>query len=48
MKLYNTLTNSIETFKPINENKVLMYVCGPTVYNYIHIGNTRPLVVFDV
>ena len=48
MKLYNTLTNSIETFKPINDNEVLMYVCGPTVYNYIHIGNTRPLVVFDV
>lgn len=48
MNLYNTLTNKVEEFKPINENEVLMYVCGPTVYNYIHIGNTRPLVVFDV
>lgn len=48
MKLYNTLTNSIEEFKSINKNEVLLYVCGPTVYNYIHIGNTRPLVVFDV
>ncbi|WP_068267607.1 cysteine--tRNA ligase [Caviibacter abscessus] len=48
MKLYNTLTNKIEEFNSINKNEVLMYVCGPTVYNYIHIGNTRPLVVFDV
>lgn len=48
MNLYNTFTNKVEKFIPINENEVKMYVCGPTVYNYIHIGNTRPIVVFDV
>ncbi|WP_427340413.1 cysteine--tRNA ligase [Caloranaerobacter sp. DY30410] len=48
MKLYNTLTRTKEEFKPINSDKVTMYVCGPTVYNYIHVGNARPLVVFDV
>ena len=48
MKIYNTLTNSIEELKTIEENKLKLYVCGPTVYNYIHIGNTRPLVVFDI
>ena len=48
MKFYNTLTNQVEEFKPIEENKVKMYVCGPTVYNYIHIGNARPIVVFDI
>ncbi|WP_067141964.1 cysteine--tRNA ligase [Oceanivirga salmonicida] len=48
MKLYNTLTNKLEEFIPIDKNMVKMYVCGPTVYNYIHIGNTRPIVVFDV
>ena len=47
MKLYNTMTNTIEEFKTIEENKVKMYVCGPTVYNYIHLGNARPIVVFD-
>lgn len=47
MKLYNTMTNKIEEFKTIKENKVKMYVCGPTVYNYIHLGNARPIVVFD-
>ena len=47
MKLYNTITNKIEEFKTIEENKVKMYVCGPTVYNYIHLGNARPIVVFD-
>ncbi|MDO5027240.1 MAG: cysteine--tRNA ligase [Tissierellia bacterium] len=47
MKIYNTLTRQKEEFKPIEENKVRMYVCGPTVYNYIHIGNARPLVFFD-
>ena len=47
MKLYNTMTNKIEEFKTIEENKVKMYVCGPTVYNYIHLGNARPIVVFD-
>ena len=48
MKFYNTLTNQVEEFKPIEENKIKMYVCGPTVYNYIHIGNARPIVVFDI
>lgn len=48
MKVYNTLNNRVEEFKPINDKEVLMYVCGPTVYNYIHIGNARPLIVFDV
>jgi len=48
LKIYSTLTNKLEEFKPIEENKVKMYVCGPTVYNYIHIGNARPVVFFDV
>ncbi|MBR2593893.1 MAG: cysteine--tRNA ligase [Firmicutes bacterium] len=47
MKLYNTLTRKKEEFVPLEENKVKMYVCGPTVYNYIHIGNARPYVIFD-
>lgn len=47
MKLYNTLTRKKEEFKPIKENEVTMYVCGPTVYDYIHVGNARPMVVFD-
>ena len=47
IKLYNSLSNSLETFKPLHEGKVSMYVCGPTVYNYPHIGNMRPVVVFD-
>ena len=47
MKVYNTLTRTKEEFVPIEEGKVKMYVCGPTVYNYIHIGNARPYVVFD-
>ncbi len=47
MKIYNTLTNKKEDFVPIEEGKVKMYVCGPTVYNYFHIGNARPFVVFD-
>jgi len=47
MKLYNTLTRKKEEFKPIKDDEVTMYVCGPTVYNYIHVGNARPLVVFD-
>lgn len=47
MKIYNTLTRKKEEFKTIEENIVKMYVCGPTVYNYIHIGNARPLVFFD-
>lgn len=47
MKIYNTLTRQKEDFVPQEEGKVRMYVCGPTVYDYIHIGNARPLVVFD-
>lgn len=47
MKLYNTLTRKKEEFVPLEENKVKMYVCGPTVYDYIHIGNARPYVIFD-
>ena len=47
MKIYNTLTRKKEDFKPINPNKALIYVCGPTVYNYIHIGNARPMIVYD-
>lgn len=47
MKLYNTMINKIEEFETIEENKVKIYVCGPTVYNYIHLGNARPIVVFD-
>lgn len=47
MKLYNSLHNKLEEFVPIEEGKVHMYVCGPTVYNYPHIGNARPIVVFD-
>nr|WP_314851102.1 cysteine--tRNA ligase [uncultured Solobacterium sp.] len=48
MRLYNTKTLQIEDFKPIHEGHVDMYVCGPTVYNYAHIGNARPMIVFDV
>ena len=48
IKLYNTKTLKIEEFKPIEPGHVSMYVCGPTVYNYAHIGNARPMVVFDV
>lgn len=47
MKIHNTLTRQKEEFIPIDENKIKMYVCGPTVYDYMHIGNARPLVVFD-
>ena len=47
IQIYNTLTRQKEVFKPLEENKVKMYVCGPTVYNYIHIGNARPAIVFD-
>ena len=47
IKFYNSLSNSLEDFKTIQDNKVSMYVCGPTVYNYPHIGNMRPVVVFD-
>lgn len=47
MKIYNTLSKSKEEFLPLEEGKVKMYVCGPTVYNFIHIGNARPMIVFD-
>ena len=47
MRIYNTLTGKKEEFVPIEEGKVKIYVCGPTVYNYFHIGNARPFVVFD-
>ena len=47
MKLYNTLTRRKEEFVPLEEGKVKMYVCGPTVYNLIHIGNARPMIIFD-
>ena len=47
IKIYNTLTGHLDEFKPIKENEVSMYVCGPTVYNYIHIGNARPAIFFD-
>lgn len=48
LKIYNSLTNKIEDFVPYEEGKVTMYVCGPTVYNKIHIGNARPVVFFDI
>ena len=48
MLIYNTYTREKEEFKPIEENKVRMYICGPTVYNYIHIGNARPVLFFDL
>ena len=48
LNFFNTLSNKKEKFVPINDNKLGMYVCGPTVYDFPHIGNARPLVVFDV
>jgi cysteinyl-tRNA synthetase len=47
ISVYNTLTQKKESFQPNNPDDIKMYVCGPTVYNYIHIGNARPAVVFD-
>ena len=47
MKVFNTLTRKKEEFEAVVPGKVSMYVCGPTVYNYIHIGNARPMIVFD-
>ena len=47
MRIFNSYSNKLEEFKPIHEGKVNMYVCGPTVYNYIHIGNARPVIFFD-
>ena len=48
MKIYNTLTREKQEFVPIEAGKVKIYACGPTVYNLIHIGNARPLSVFDI
>ena len=48
IKIYNTLTKKLESFEPIDKNNIRIYVCGPTVYDLIHIGNARPIVVFDV
>ena len=48
MQIYNTMTRQKEEFVPIEPGKVRLYACGPTVYNYIHIGNARPLCIFDV
>ena len=48
MQIYNSMTRKKETFKPIHEGKVGIYACGPTVYNYFHIGNARPFITFDV
>ena len=48
MKIFNTMSKAKEEFVPVDENEVKIYACGPTVYNYIHIGNARPLCVFDV
>src|SRR5436853_3951266 len=48
LTLYNTLTRGKDTFRPLDPNNVRMYVCGPTVYDFAHIGNARPVIVFDV
>ena len=47
IKVYNSLTNKMEDFKPIKKDEISIYVCGPTVYNHMHIGNARPVVFFD-
>ena len=48
LKLHNTLTGQKDDFIPLDPNRITLYVCGPTVYNFVHIGNARPVVVFDV
>ena len=48
LRLYNTLTRQKDAFQPLDAGNVRMYVCGPTVYDYAHIGNARPIIVFDV
>ena len=48
MRIYKSLTDKLEEFKPLKEGQVSMYVCGPTVYNYVHIGNMRPVITFDM
>jgi cysteinyl-tRNA synthetase len=47
LKLYNSLTRKKQKFEPIDAERITMYACGPTVYNFVHIGNARPAVVFD-
>jgi len=47
VKLYNTLTKTKEEFIPLKDGEVKMYICGPTVYSYFHIGNARPFIIFD-
>ena len=47
LKIYNTLSKEKELFQPLDEKSIKMYVCGPTVYSYAHIGNARPAVIFD-
>ena len=47
IRVYNTMSKRVEELKPLKENEISMYVCGPTVYNYIHIGNARPFIMFD-
>ena len=48
MKIFNTMSGKKEELKTLNEGEVKIYACGPTVYNYIHIGNARPICVFDI
>ena len=48
LKLYDTLTRDKRVFEPLDRQRVRMYVCGPTVYDFAHIGNARPVIVFDV
>ena len=48
MQLFNDMTMRLEEFVPLEPGKVKMYACGPTVYNYIHVGNARPIIMFDV
>jgi cysteinyl-tRNA synthetase len=48
MEIFNSMTRKKETFVPLREGEVKMYCCGPTVYNFIHVGNARPIIVFDV
>lgn len=47
IQIYDTMTKSLRTFEPLVPNKVSMYICGPTVYNYIHLGNARSIIAFD-
>ena len=48
IRLFNSESNQLELLKPLKENEVSMYVCGPTVYGYVHIGNMRPVITFDI